>query len=99
MSAVMSSCGQYRYRLERETRHPDRSTEKVVVFIGVNFFLMGLPGYPGGLALPRMETALDYVRKHGNENTRMATWRSQAGRRDYSVEETRVLATAAGEKS
>lgn len=36
MSAVLSPCGQYRYRLERETRHPDREGRMVVVFIGVN---------------------------------------------------------------
>lgn len=35
MSAVISTCGQYRYRLERETGHVDPK-RKVVVFIGVN---------------------------------------------------------------
>lgn len=36
MSAVISPCGQYRYRLERETDHPDRDGRAGVVFIGVN---------------------------------------------------------------
>lgn len=36
MSAVISECGLYRYRLERETHHPDREGRSVVAFIGVN---------------------------------------------------------------
>ena len=36
MSAVISDCGRYRYRLERETHHPDRDGRSVVAFIGVN---------------------------------------------------------------
>lgn len=36
MSAVISPCSRYRYRLERETHHPDREGRHEVVFIGVN---------------------------------------------------------------
>ena len=36
MGAVISKCGRYRYRLERETHHPDREGKRVVAFIGVN---------------------------------------------------------------
>ena len=36
MAAILSHCGQYRYRLERATSHAGRKRRQTVVFIGVN---------------------------------------------------------------
>lgn len=58
------------------------------------YFIIAAPAWPGGITMPTMDEALDFIARSGGAQTRLATWCEQYQRRDYSVEETRAMVAA-----
>jgi len=60
------------------------------------FFVMHCPGWPGGIEVHpnTLEYALEFIKKHGDEKTALATWRNQYQRTDYSPEQTKAMVDA-----
>ena len=57
------------------------------------FFVIDCPGYPGGIDVypNTFEYAMEFISKHGNDKTKLATWRNQYMRIDYSPERVQAF--------